>query len=31
MTPLLHFLIDHKADLEVGYFPRLVYNAIVGG
>jgi hypothetical protein len=31
ITPLLHFLIDHNADLEAGYFPRPVYNAIVGG
>jgi hypothetical protein len=31
ITPLLHFLIDHNADLEAGYFPRPVYNAIAGG
>jgi hypothetical protein len=30
ITPLLHFLIDHGADLEAGYFPRPVYNAITG-
>jgi hypothetical protein len=31
ITPLLHFLIDHNADLEAGYFPRPVCNAILGG
>jgi hypothetical protein len=31
ITLLLHFLIDQNADLEVGYFPRPVYNAIIGG
>ena len=31
ITPLLHFLIEHDADLEAGYFPRTLCNAILGG
>ena len=30
IAPLLHFLIDNDADLEAGYFPRPVYDAIIG-
>ncbi|KAF2712174.1 hypothetical protein K504DRAFT_464271 [Pleomassaria siparia CBS 279.74] len=31
ITSLLHFLIEHDADLEAGYFPRTLCNAILGG
>ncbi|KAH6642049.1 hypothetical protein C7974DRAFT_372044 [Boeremia exigua] len=31
ITPLLRFLIEHDADLEAGYFPRTLCNAILGG
>jgi hypothetical protein len=31
ITPLLLWLIEHDADLEGGYVPRTLCNAIVGG